>query len=498
MPVHDLALRLAAGTTYAVNSYPDTSVPSSFERHLMNRLGCGWSRKTWKDLRASGGWQRWLDQQLEPAGLPDTALADDLIGWFPDLLETPARKYQRMQSGDKIAYRYAKDLANWTMLRRIYSRRQVHETMVDLWSNHFNITADGGIVAVQRYHYDATIRAHALGRFEDLLVACSLHPAMLIYLDNFRSVRDAPNENQGRELLELHTVGRTSGYTEQMVKDSAKILSGYTVDEKGTWQGLYDKDKHTLGQVQVLGFVAANAVAEGRQLTLDYLRYLANHPATARTVASRMAVRFVSDTPSDQLVNDLAQVYLSSGTDITAMLRFLVDSPEFRGSAGQKVRTPVEDLVATCRVLQVKVSRPTRDRSFAHAATGLHQGLPLYQWPRPDGPPERNPDWASASRMMSSFRMHWNLSAGYYPDYDVIYKSHRSWLPQKRIRLDKYVDHLCRTLLGRGSTARELKAVCQATGLAPGEKVTRDHKLARNMFPRLAVVLLDSPTHMTR
>lgn len=496
MPVRDLALRLAAGTTYAVNPYRATKVPTSFERHVMNRLGCGYARSTWQEMKRTGGAEAWFEQQLDPEAVPESATAEALTSWFPDLLDSPQRMWERRSS--KGGWGYARDLANWTMLRRIYSRRQVHETMVDLWSNHFHITAQGGTAWVQRLDYDRVIRQHALGRFEDLLVAATLHPSMLLYLDNFRSVRNAPNENHGRELLELHTVGRTSGYTEQMVKDSAKILSGYTVKHATTWEMTYNSALHTTGAVQVLGFTAGNATADGSQLTVQYLKYLANHPATARTVARRIATRFVSDSPSDALVNDLARVFLDSGTDIKAVLRRLVASSEFRGSAGQKTRTPVEDLVATSRVLQIRARRPASDSSFASAITWLHQGLPLYQWPRPDGPPERNPEWASASRMMSSFRMHWNLGGGYYPSVDASYRAPAWWLPETRIRLDQYLDHMCRMLLGRGSTSREVKAVCQATGHQPGDTITKEHALAGWMFVRLAAVLLDSPTHMSR
>ncbi|QNN54067.1 DUF1800 family protein [Nocardioides mesophilus] len=327
-----------------------------------------------------------------------------------------------------------------------------------------------------------------------------MHAAPLdaLYLDNFRSIKGAPNENHGRELLELHTVGRASGYTEAMVKDSAKILSGWTVGTTTDWAVFYDQAKHTTGPVTVLEFSDANAASDGRELAERYLRFLANHPATARTIARKLALRFVSDTPSDALVEVLAATYLSSGTDITAMLRQLVIHPEFVGSAGRKVRNTVDDLVATARVLQVEVHTPTRNESFARAIAYAHKGILLWQWPRPDGAPERNADWASASRMLGSFRMHWNMAGGYYPKVDATYKTARWWLPQRRLRLDEYVDHMCRMVLGRGSTSRDLKAVCQATGRAPGEIVTKDHPLVRYLFVRMVVCLLDSPSHMSR
>ena len=110
----------------------------------------------------------------------------------------------------------------------MFSTRTVFENMVDLWSNHFHVPAFIDKAWLGRQEYDTAIRTHALGRFDQLLAAVSVQSSMLLYLDNSKSVRGAPNENQGRELLELHTVGPDSGYTEDMVKDSAKILSGWT------------------------------------------------------------------------------------------------------------------------------------------------------------------------------------------------------------------------------------------------------------------------------
>ncbi|MGA8209007.1 MAG: DUF1800 domain-containing protein [Nocardioidaceae bacterium] len=495
----DLAARVVAGTTYRPRAFPGTAVPTPFERHVLNRLGCGYARDTWAQLREQGGARAWLASQLDPASVPETPVADELVGWFPRLDDSPVRRWSNGQPGVRVyeSWQYARDLGNWTALRRMYSNRQVLETMADFWNNHLHVPLNVNRSWVLRWEYDRTVREHALGRFEDLLVATTLHPAMLIYLDNAKSVRNAPNENQGRELLELHTVGRTSGYTEAMVKDSARILSGWTVDT-GTWEAYYDPARHTTGPVQVLGFTDPNARTDDAQLAVRYVRYLANHPATARMVARRLAVRFVSDTPSADLVDHLAGVFTDSGTDIAATMRALVETDEFAASAGGKVRTPVDDLVATVRVLGVTATRPVGAKSFAHAIAYLHRSMLLYHWPRPDGAPETNAEWASAARMLASYRMHWLLAGGYYPDTGVRYRRPASWLPQASLTLDAYVDHVCRLLLGRGSTARDLKAVCQATGRRPAEKVTRTHPLATWQFVRLAVVLLDSPDHFVR
>jgi len=488
----------SAAATYPVNPYVKTTVPKRKALHMMNRMGCGFSRATFAELRAAGGTMPWVTAQLDPASVPENAKTNALYGWYPDLEDSPERMWERQVTDSKGGWEYAKDIANYSMLRRVYSNRQVLETMVDFWSAHLHVPASGDLCWVQRVGYDHLIRRHALGRFDEMLTEATLHPAMLLFLDNWRSVKNNPNENHGRELLELHTVGRTSGYTEQMVKDSAKILSGYTVDAFGTWEGWYDVGKHTTGAVQVLGFTAANTATDARQLTRDYLHYLAHHPATARTIARKLAMRFVSDNPSDALVDTLAQTFRDSGTDIKATLNALLTHPEFLASAGTRVRTPIEDFVATVRALQVDVQAPTNEDAFAHTGVWVIQSMLLYQWPRPDGPPNRDGAWSSPTRMLSAFHMHWNLAGGWWPDVDVVYKARASWLPQPRIRLDQYVDHLCRTIHGRRSTPELLGAVVAGLGYPPHAMVTKDHAVGSWLAVRLLGVLLDSPAHMSR
>jgi uncharacterized protein (DUF1800 family) len=320
---------------------------------------------------------------------------------------------------------------------------------------------------------------------------------MLLFLDNYLSVKNNPNENHGRELLELHTVGRDAGYTEQMVKDSAKILSGWTV-EWNTFVGSYATTKHTTGPVKVLGFEAANASADGQELTRDYLRYLARHPATAKRICRKLAVRFVSDNPSQALVDSLASTYLSSGTSITAVLKALVRSDEFWASAGQKVRTPVDDLVHTYRVLGCRVGAPVDLDSGAHVISWQLASTLVAQWPTPAGPPDRAQDWASPSRMLNAFDMHWSVAGAWWPTRQVTHRKPVTWLPQASLRFDRFVDHLSRRILGRRSTVRLLQACVEGTGVQPGETITKDHAIVRWMMPRLLGVLLDSPAHMTR
>ncbi len=487
-----------------VAPYEKTAVPTARQLHVLNRLGCGYSRAALTQLNNAGGELAWVEQQLAPSSVPESAMTAAVVSWFPGLRLAPELVWAAELQRTKRHWEQARDLANYSMLRRIYSRRSVLESMVEFWSNHLHVDATHFPGFTQRAAYDDVIRTHALGRFSDLLVAASLHPAMLLFLDNWKSVRGAPNENQGRELLELHTVGSGAGYTEQMVKDSAKILSGYTVvngystSSAPAWSATYDASRHTTGPVTVLGFTAANASADGSALAVNYLRYLATHPSTARRIARKLALRFVSDAPSEQLVTSLAQVFLDSGTDIAATLRALVASDEFWASAGRKVRTPIDDVVATCRALRVTAQTPTTKESFANALSWTVKSTLCYHWPRPDGPPDSEAVWAAPTRMLNSWKMHWGLAGGWTPGQQVTYRTPASYLPATSIRFDLFVDHLCRILLGRGSTSVLLDAACEATGTGTAEVVTVEHAVIRWKFYRLVATLLDSPEHMTR
>ena len=483
--------------TYTVRPFDGTPVPSARELHMLTRMGCGFSVPSFRQLRAAGGELAWFEAQLDPESILESTKGSAVASWFPTLQHSPLTVWDNNQRDLYANWEYARDLCNYSIQRRIYSTRTVFESMVELWSNHLHIEATHFPGFTQRSAYDATIRRHALGTFEELLVATALHPAMLMYLDNWKSVKGAPNENQGRELLELHTVGRAAGYTEAMVKDSAKILSGHTVTY-GVWEAFYDSTKHTTGAVTVLGFSHPNATTDNAALAEEYLRYLAHHPATAKRIATKIAVRFVSDSPSEALVDHLASVFLSSGTDIKATLRALVNSDEFWASAGQKVRTPVDDVVATCRALRMKAKAPTGRSSFVNELGWAMHSTLVYQWPRPDGQPDRAGSWASTTRMLNSWQMHWGIAGGWWPNGEVAYRKPVAFLPKRKIRFDAFVDHLSRVVLGRRSTPQLLRAACVGCDIRPGEYITQSHAAMSYKFPRLLAVLLDSPAHMTR
>jgi uncharacterized protein (DUF1800 family) len=478
-------------------------VATSRERLFLNRFGTGFTQDALKQLRAAGTTEAWLEQQMNPTTVTEAAKVATIDGWFSYLRAPVTTKAGANGDGSMPAWKYGHNLGNWTILRRIYSRRSVLETMTDFWSTNLHIPVGHDRAWLYRADYDATIRQHAFGTFEEILLALSLHPAMRVYLDNWSSVKNKPNENQGRELLELHTVGRAAGYSEAMVKDSAKILSGYTVDWGKTYEARYDQTRHTTGAVSVLGFDNPNAAADGQAVTEAYLKYLAHHPSTASNLCRKLATYFVSDAPSDGLVASLAQVYLANGTDMKAVLRALAAHPEFLLSQGQKVRTPVADMVATARVLNIDVQPPGTDGAYADNANWSNGGPALFSWPRPDGPPVVGRMWSSASRVFASYDVHLNHAGGWWPK-GATYRSAASWLPASSVRFDDYVEHLSRTWLGKSADSRIQKAATQAVNgpeawahVTADTEVTAKHSLGSWLFPRLVIALLDTPDHMT-
>jgi len=467
--------------------------------HVLNRFTGGWTPALGAEVAAAGGIDAWFNAQLDPAGIPDTFYNTSASWWF-SINASTADLWSRDRSGVEGMWVANANYERWSMLRRAYGERQVLETMANFWEHHLHVPGDADGVALFRSDYGQMVRRRALGRFADLLQDAITHPAMGVYLSNAVSTKRAPNENLGRELLELHTVGRAAGYTETDVKNSARILTGYRVDEWSTWNVHYDTASHWTGQVDVLGFSDPNTSADGQAVTAAYLAYLARHPSTARNIAHKLAVRFVSDDPSTDLVDQLAAVYLANDTAIVPVLRALVVSPEFRASAGAKVRTPDEDVVATYRALGVAVQAPTSGSSAANAILWQAEGIGMrpFAWPRPDGRPDQGVSWSSVSRMLSSFDVHYTMAGGWWPTQDATYHAPVQWLPAASVRFDDLVDHLSATLLGRPATAVLQSAAALATGCSAADVITADHAIVRWKMPRLLTVLLDSPTHFTR
>lgn len=265
--------------------------------------------------------------------------------------------------------------------------------MTEFWFNHLNVFAGKGTVRPFVGHYAVNaIRAHALGRFEDLLLASARHPAMLYFLDQAQSNVRGINENYARELMELHTLGVDAGYTQSDVHELARILTGWSVGQQQQRQPqeegfrfverLHDRgDKTLLGQT-----FRDNGVREGE----DAIRLLARQPATAKRVARRLAMTFVSDQPPTALVSQLASTFLTTQGDIGAVMRVLVRSPEFWRADNRLFKTPLD---FTCSALTA--TGGLKDRRALQLSLGFlaQAGQPLHGWQTPDGYPTAAATW---------------------------------------------------------------------------------------------------------
>jgi hypothetical protein len=488
----------AADSAYVAGRHRGATLLGTQARHLVGRFSYGVTPALARQVRNHGGAAKWFEWQLAPGRISD-ADTSRIVTWFPGLAWSPSRIWHETVSGGMPGWEVMQDYQSWVLLRRMTSNRQLLETMTEFWENHLHVPVFADGVYTWRKRYGDLMRKHALDSFESLLWASTTHPAMGIYLDNAVSDKDHPNENLGRELLELHTVG-VGNYTESDVKSSARILTGWRVDEWNTWAATYDPSAHWVGRVRVGDFTAHNGSSDGRRVTRAYLHYLAHHPDTAHRIAARLATVFVHDDPPRTLVNHLAKVYRAHGTQIRPVLRVLVESRAFKDAVGDKIRDPEGDLVATYRALGVTIKKPTTRDSAPHQiiwqASSIGQGVA--EWPRPDGQPVDSASWASPSRMMGSMSFHYGASGGWWPTKDIHYRPALSWLPKPTTPFQVLVDHLSQQILHRHSTDTLLKACCQAVAARPHDQIDADHPVMRWLFPRLLTTFLDSPAHFRR
>jgi len=453
----------------APKTYVPPRVLSAADRHLASRFSFGANADLGNQIRASGSGLKWFEKQLAYTLIADTP-GNAVAGWFPRLSDSATTAGANILAKNYSAWDYGHDLASSTVVRKIVSRRQVHEVMTDFWSNLLYIPAYEDRSAPWRSSYDRMIRKNALGTFRAMLQSAIVHPAMSGYLTNFANTRTGLNENLGREVLELHTVGRPTGYTESDVKNSARLLTGFKVDMFRTFRAYYEPGDHYVGPVKVLGFKHANSSRDGRAAVNAYLAYLASHPSTAQRIAERLCIRFVSDNPSASIVAAVKAAYLKSGTDIKSTLRALIRHADFPKSASSKIRTPIEDVVNAARVLGMTPTKPSSEQSFARQILWMTGGMGQHQfyWPRPDGFPEQSSAWVSPARILRSWNLHYALAGNWWSSSALTTATKASALPTVWPRtLEELTDHQSRLLLGIPATTELREAVSKAVHAAP-------------------------------
>lgn len=360
---------------------------ASFEHRLLQRISLGPSLADLEQIEAVGP-RQYLEQQLEPEAIDDFGLEDLLAEALPTLTMSPFERLATFNQDPQIPL-FEFWVAN--VLRAVYTPRQLLERMVVFWSDHFNVAilSDLGIW-LKPDDERRVIRAHALGKFPDLLRASAHSAAMLSYLTNDSNVKGHPNENYARELMELHSLGVDGGYSEQDVKEVARCLTGWTFQpyQAGPPFGdfFFDAGRHDDGAKTVLGTAipAGGGIADGDTV----LDILAAHPSTARFIAQKLLRYFWGYRPSERAVERVAGIYRATGGDIKAMLRGILSWGQLAG-ATPKLKRPYHLVVSAMRATFAEVGDPF----FLLAAMDRSGHLP-YTWQPPNGFPDSAGYWS--------------------------------------------------------------------------------------------------------
>ena len=417
----------------AASTDPDEQARTAWR--AMSRVGYGPSPALAMAVQAAPSARHWALQQIDlahAASQQPPVIAGDLAGFnaaLPQLFAADRQERALRRQVPSTAGVAANDMALHPQVvanRRmdfsgvdapeLFTRRTVQQTaawrltscslpeqenpllarMTEFWFNHLNVFIGKGADRPYVGHYLIhVVRAHALGKFEDLLLASARHPAMLLYLDQAQSVAPGSlggqgktrglNENYARELMELHTLGVNAGYTQTDVRELARVLTGWTVDPQADSGYRFASRLHDKGNKQVLGqdFPAAGQSA-GEQEGVDAIRMLARHPATAQRISLRLARFFVADSPPPALVAQLAQTFLNTQGDIRAVLRTLLQSSDFWDAEQRLFKTPLD---FACSALTATQSAANADRrGLVLAADYLASaGQALHSWQTPDG-----------------------------------------------------------------------------------------------------------------
>jgi len=450
-----LASTLAIAAVVAGSTLGAAGVPKDRDaiEHALNRLAYG-PRPADVDHVQQIGLATWIDQQLHPDAIDDSALKERLP-------EQPARpeRFDDQMAARQWGRQSVQALSTEKVIRAVYSERQLEEQLVDFWFNHFNVFAGKGRTSEWIADYERhAIRPHVLGKFRDLLEATAKSPAMLFYLDNWLSADPAAaerqqelarqrqarlggndtqptkgqqrkrglNENYGRELLELHTLGVDGGYTQQDIIEVARAFTGWTITPPAIARGnagangqparrpqgrggqgqlargavqegefRFTPMLHDTGEKIVLGhkIKAGGGIDDGLQV----LDIVSRHPATAHHIAFELAQRFVSDEPPKALVDRAAKRFKDTDGDLREVVKTIITSDEFFAARGAKVKTPLEFLASAMRATGREL--PGGGRQLLNAL--MQMGMPLYMCQPPTGYDDTADTWVSAGALVA-------------------------------------------------------------------------------------------------
>ena len=481
--------------------------------HALHRFTYGPTKALVSDVKKIG-LDTWFENQLNYSAIPDAEVdafvsSKEIFNYIHkdmNFLWPLAEAEGDMAKGQIFYFNHlsGRVLHLYTLIRQAHSERQIYEMMVEFWHDHFNITTLGdetkdGLLDWHTNDFNKrVIREYALTNFEDLILATALHPAMIIYLDGELSTKELPNENYGRELLELHTVTPKSGYTQEDILNAARLFSGLRVMWPQRWyqrgprpfpQGnkisdfspfatMLHENRQNFGTFKVMGWQrTVNSVDEVLPAIKSLLNYLTLHPETAKTIALKLGRRFVEDVPSQKFINDIASTFTSSKGDIKATLRAVYKHPDFKNAVGKKLKRPGEDYISVARSLDVWPNFmhlqkwPGMTREFAYPAILPNEvarmGHAPLSWPFPDGYPDIAKSWVNASQQV----VRWNVYGSYVQGRTWNAPVWDSLLPTRETNVERQIDQVAQLLLfkdlGSADRISIRNAITKAYGANP-------------------------------
>ncbi|MEO8810311.1 MAG: DUF1800 domain-containing protein [Rhodanobacter sp.] len=460
----------------------------------LQRASFGLDSATLESYRQLGR-QHWLDQQLSGGSdtLPPAILA--LIASYPAISTPPAelladeirarRDLKAMPDGDarvaakKSLQKHARELAQQAqqaeLLHAIYGSNPLKEQMVWFWLNHFSVFAAKGRVRLVAADYEEhVIRPHAMGKFRDLVMATLKSPAMLEFLDNARNVKGKTNENYARELMELHTLGVGSGYTQQDVQQLALILTGAGIAPRAPRRAgrfgrgqtgvqrdglfVFNPSKHDFSDKQFLGRTIKGSGYDEIEQAVDLIT---REPACARFVSNHLAEYFVADRPPAELVDAMARTFQRTNGDIAEVLRTMFNSPALLADKAKKFKDPTQFLVSAMKLAYD--GQPISDAK--PLLNWLNQmGEPVFGRITPDGWPLDAASWSGSGQMAARFAVAREIGSGrnrlFMGDANALGKPERPTVPALdsslyRTAFKPYLSDATRTALGKASSAQE-------------------------------------------
>lgn len=403
------------------------------------------------------GYEAFVDWQLDFEAIDDSPIENLLRDALPTLSMTAQELAQHIFIEQNFGAAQ-RDLVIATMIRRAFSPRQLYERMVEFWSDHFNVPASGVVGSYYKLLEDRDmVRPLAMTRFEALLQASARSPAMLDYLDNASNTANGPNENYARELMELHTLGVDGGYTEDDVKELARVFTGWTIRPPADF--VFNASTHDPGQKVFLG---ENVSGSGETQGTNVLGTLADHPSTARFIATKLVRRFVADVPDSAVVDDVAQAFTDAGGAIVPTLRALLLNAQVADTMALKFKRPNDFTAGVLRRLQPDPGSDVLGQIY-NALTA--SGQVPFGWPAPDGYPDEREHWQSTTGFLVRFNAAYDWARSLAEASPLI----RSAAEQNRI--SDMATVLIDGLRPAGVTARTRRVLIRyANGVAPSDR----------------------------